>query len=172
MLCLPFGFDVPAFAQVAGQSADATARDARACRARARRIARGDGVADRPVLRVGSDVGVPVQGVAGEPLEIGIDAQVEQLADAAHQHAFSSVAAIAVWKLRSRIRTITLTLYLAERCHLGEDGIEPSNVCVLGLRAASSATALSMKARARRISKGPSTARASTGSAVGRCLMT
>ena len=54
--------------------------------ARARRVARGNGVADRHVLLVRERAEALVFGVARELLEIRIDAQVEQFADEAHEH--------------------------------------------------------------------------------------
>ena len=49
-------------------------------------IARGDGIADRNVLFVSEFPKARIFRVARELLEIWIDAQVEQLADEAHEH--------------------------------------------------------------------------------------
>ena len=57
---------------------------------RARRITRGDRIADGDMLLVRRAPGSRRQRVALEPLEIGIDAQIEQLADAAEK---TSIAA-------------------------------------------------------------------------------
>jgi hypothetical protein len=89
------------------------------------------------------------QRMALQPLEIWIDAQVEQLADAAHQHAVAE--GLSDGRMEAPIvHEETFAGYLCQ------NHVEPGDVFALACRAASSAMALSTKARARRISNGPS----------------
>src|SRR5262245_49012182 len=93
-------------------------------------IVRGNRITNNPVLRLCRVPGARGFEMPGEPFEVGIDALVEQLADAAHEHSIAQ---------RCCDGNVELTIELNPRvprwlrcCRLAEHGIQPRDIVSLG----------------------------------------
>ena len=100
-------------------------RGARPCR-----VACGNRVADRNVLLVRERAKALVFGVAGELLEIRIDAQVEEFSDEAHEHGV--VERVGYGGVEASVENEIGIPRALTAFSLGQNAIKPCHVCRLG----------------------------------------